>query len=121
MLKKLTATVAFAALATSATAQTFDAAAFYKGKNVTILVASSTGGGLDTYARLVGRHFQKHIPGAPTIVVQNMPGAGGNIVANHIFNTLRSYSRPTNEQLSNANSKPYEKTVPPDADLLNTK
>jgi tripartite-type tricarboxylate transporter receptor subunit TctC len=75
-----------AALATSATAQTFDAATFYKGKNVTILVASSTGGGLDTYARLVARHIQKHIPGAPTIVVQNMPGAGGNIVANNIYN-----------------------------------
>ena len=65
MLKKLIAATAFATLAPSVSAQTFDAAAFYKGKNVSILVASSTGGGLDTYARLVSRHFQKHIPGAP--------------------------------------------------------
>lgn len=87
MLKKLlTAGALAAALATPAMAQTFDAAAFYKGKNVNILVASSTGGGLDTYARLVSRHFHKHIPGTPTMVVQNLPGAGGNIVANNIYN-----------------------------------
>lgn len=82
----LTASALVAALTAPATAQTFDAAAFYKGKNVNILVASSTGGGLDTYARLVSRHFHKHIPGTPTMVVQNLPGAGGNIVANNIYN-----------------------------------
>ncbi len=87
MLKKLlTASALAAVLETPAMAQTFDAAAFYKGKNVNILVASSTGGGLDTYARLVSRHFHKHIPGTPTMVVQNLPGAGGNIVANNIYN-----------------------------------
>jgi tripartite-type tricarboxylate transporter receptor subunit TctC len=84
--KLLTASALAAALATPAQSQTFDAAAFYKGKNVNILVASSTGGGLDTYARLVSRHFHKHIPGTPTMVVQNLPGAGGNIVANNIYN-----------------------------------
>ena len=72
-------------LATPALAD-FDAAGFFAGKNVTVLVASSTGGGLDTYARLVSRHLGKHIPGKPTIVVQNMPGAGGNIVANNLYN-----------------------------------
>ncbi len=82
----LTASALVAALTAPAIAQTFDAAAFYKGKNVNILVASSTGGGLDTYARLVSRHFHKHIPGTPTMVVQNLPGAGGNIVANNIYN-----------------------------------
>jgi tripartite-type tricarboxylate transporter receptor subunit TctC len=81
MMKKIVA-LAFASLvATPALAQDY-----FAGKNVTILVASSTGGGLDTYARLVGRHFQKHIPGRPNIVVQNMPGAGGNIVAQNIYN-----------------------------------
>jgi tripartite-type tricarboxylate transporter receptor subunit TctC len=84
--KLLTASALAAVLETPAMAQTFDAAAFYKGKNVNILVASSTGGGLDTYARLVSRHFHKHIPGTPTMVVQNLPGAGGNIVANNIYN-----------------------------------
>ena len=86
MLKKLTVATALIFAAVPAFAQSFDPATFYKGKNLSILVASSTGGGLDTYARLVSRHIQKHVPGAPTIVVQNMPGAGGNIVANNLYN-----------------------------------
>src|SRR5262245_63815311 len=52
--------------------------AFYRGKTVTITVGSAVGGGYDTYARLVGRHLGRHIPGNPTIVVQNIPGAGSN-------------------------------------------
>lgn len=49
---------------------------FYKGKTVNIVVGFSPGGGYDTYARAVSRYITKHIPGQPTIVVQNMPGAG---------------------------------------------
>ncbi len=48
---------------------------FYKGKSVTIVVGYSAGGGYDQYARLVARHLGKHIPGNPTVIVQNMPGA----------------------------------------------
>lgn len=51
---------------------------FYRGKTVRITVGSAVGGGYDGYARLVARHFGKHIPGNPTIVVQNIPGAGGS-------------------------------------------
>jgi tripartite-type tricarboxylate transporter receptor subunit TctC len=60
-------------------------AQFYKGKTVTIAVGAAAGGGLDTYARLIGRHLGKHIPGSPTVIVSNMPGAGGQIAARHIF------------------------------------
>ncbi|MDB5650353.1 MAG: efflux transporter protein [Hyphomicrobiales bacterium] len=77
--------IAAASISTPAAAQ-FDPAAFYTGKTVTITVGSSTGGGLDTYARLVSRHLAKHIPGRPNVIVQNMPGAGGNIVASHLYN-----------------------------------
>ena len=49
---------------------------FYKGRTVTIIAGSAAGGGIDIYARLVGRHLGKHIPGAPSVIVQNMPGAG---------------------------------------------
>lgn len=66
-----------------ATAQ--DAAAFYKGKTVTIIAGSASGGGVDIYARLLGRHFPKHIPGNPTVVVQNMPGAGSLAAARHTY------------------------------------
>ena len=63
-----------------------DLASFYKGKQMTIVVGSSAGGGYDTYARLVGRHMGKHIPGNPIFIVQNMPGAGGNVSANYLYN-----------------------------------
>jgi tripartite-type tricarboxylate transporter receptor subunit TctC len=51
-------------------------AEFYKGKTITIVVGFSTGGGYDLYARMLARHMGKYIPGAPTVIVQNMPGAG---------------------------------------------
>ncbi len=63
-----------------------DVSSFYKGKQMTIIVGSSAGGGYDTYARLVGRHMGKHIPGNPIFIVQNMPGAGGNVSANYLYN-----------------------------------
>src|SRR5687767_16040934 len=59
---------------------------FYRGKTVAIVVGSGAGGGFDTTARLVSRHIGRHIPGAPTVIVQNMPGGGGLVAANHIFN-----------------------------------
>ncbi|HEY8580443.1 MAG TPA: hypothetical protein VIL72_11190, partial [Beijerinckiaceae bacterium] len=58
---------------------------FYKGKTLTILVGFSTGNGADSYARLLSRFMSKHVPGAPTIVVQNMPGAGSLTMANYLF------------------------------------
>ncbi len=67
-------------------AQAQDAVAeFYKGKQISLIVGSSAGGGYDTYARLLGRHLGKHIPGNPTIVPSNMPGAGSNAAAAHIY------------------------------------
>jgi tripartite-type tricarboxylate transporter receptor subunit TctC len=49
---------------------------YYKGKTVTVIVGFSPGGGYDTYARTFARYFNKHVPGAPNVIVQNMPGAG---------------------------------------------
>jgi tripartite-type tricarboxylate transporter receptor subunit TctC len=56
------------------------------GKTVSIIVGSGAGGGFDTTARLVARHIGRHIPGAPTVIVVNMPGGGGLIAANYLFN-----------------------------------
>jgi tripartite-type tricarboxylate transporter receptor subunit TctC len=58
--------------------------AFYRGKVVTIVVGSAVGGGFDTYARLVGRHLGRFIPGHPTVIVQNIPGAGSNKAASYV-------------------------------------
>ena len=81
----LAAGVCAAALACSgAAAQTADR--FYEGKTIRIVVALGTGGDYDNYARLAGRYLGKYIPGSPTIVVQNMPGAGGLLAANHLAN-----------------------------------
>jgi tripartite-type tricarboxylate transporter receptor subunit TctC len=63
-----------------------DVAAFYKGKTVTILAAHESGTGFDIYARALQRHLHRHIPGNPTVVVQNMPGAGGVVGANWLYN-----------------------------------
>jgi tripartite-type tricarboxylate transporter receptor subunit TctC len=52
-----------------------DPAAFYRGKTVRIVVGFSSGGGYDVYARVLARHIGRYIPGNPTVVVQNMPGA----------------------------------------------
>jgi tripartite-type tricarboxylate transporter receptor subunit TctC len=58
---------------------------FYRGKTVTILVGFSAGGGYDLYARLLGRHLGRHIPGNPTIAVQNMPGAGSLKATQNVY------------------------------------
>ena len=57
---------------------------FYRSKGLSISVGASAGGGIDLYARLVARHIGKHLPGSPTVVVQNMPGAGGLQQMNHL-------------------------------------
>ena len=72
-MKTFAAVTASFLLAAPAAAQ--DAATFYKGKTVRLVVGFTPGGGYDVYARALGRHFGRHIPGNPTVVVQNMPGA----------------------------------------------
>jgi tripartite-type tricarboxylate transporter receptor subunit TctC len=58
---------------------------FYKGKTVNIIVGFGPGGGYDQYARMLGRFLGKYIPGQPSVVVQNMEGAGSVRAANHVF------------------------------------
>ncbi len=58
---------------------------FYKGKTVSLVVSSSTGGGYDTLARLLTRFIARHLPGQPNIVIRNMPGAGGIVATNHLY------------------------------------
>ena len=58
---------------------------FYRGKSVTVLVGFTAGGGYDVYARLLGRHIGRHIPGNPSVVVQNMPGAGSLKATQYVY------------------------------------
>jgi tripartite-type tricarboxylate transporter receptor subunit TctC len=77
------ALLALAALPLSAGAQP------YAGKTLTIIVGYKAGGGYDATARVLARHLPKHIPGKPTVIVQNMPGANSMIAANHVYNVAR--------------------------------
>ena len=56
----------------------------FAGRQVTVLITVSAGGGTDTQARLVGRFLQRHLPGAPAILFVNMPGAAGVVATNHL-------------------------------------
>ena len=59
---------------------------FYKGRTVQVVVGFTAGGGYDLYARVLARHMGKHIPGNPSVVTQNMPGAGSLKAANYLYN-----------------------------------
>ena len=74
--------------ASAAHAQTV--ADFYRGKRITLVTSASVGGGYDQYARLLAKHMQRHIPGEPTIIVQNMVGAEGLRAANFLYNVARA-------------------------------
>ena len=63
-----------------------DVADFYKGKSVNIVVGHEVATGFDVYARVLQRHLGRHIPGNPSIVVQNMVGASGLTAANWLYN-----------------------------------
>ena len=102
--------VAVLTLTAPARAQTVEE--FYRGRSITVLVGFTAGGGYDLYARLLGRHIGRYIPGNPTIVVQNMPGAGSMKAAQFVYGvaakdglTLASVSRGiVTEPLLNATS-----------------
>ena len=71
-------------LTTPAAAQTVEE--FYKDRQINIIVGFAPGGAYDPYARAVARHLPRHLPGAPSIVIKNMQGAGSVIAANHLYN-----------------------------------
>jgi tripartite-type tricarboxylate transporter receptor subunit TctC len=79
----LAAAIGLAVAAPAALAQSFS------GKTVTIIVGYKPGGGYDATARMLARHLPKHLPGNPTVIVQNMPGANSVIAANHVYNVAK--------------------------------
>ena len=65
------------------------AAPFYEGKTIHVIVGQAAGGGFDTYTRTMARHMGKYIPGNPSIIVENMTGAGSLIAANHLYKVAK--------------------------------
>jgi len=62
---------------------------FYKGKTIRLIVGLAPGGGFDTYSRVIARHMGKHIPGHPTTIVDNMPGAASLLAANYVYKVAK--------------------------------
>lgn len=88
MIRPLTATVLACAAVLAAAAPTRADAVedFFKDKRIELVISSTVGGGNDLSARLIARHFTRNMPGNPTVVPRNMPGAGGVTMANHLYN-----------------------------------
>lgn len=87
LIAKLGAAIAVIGVALSAPAVRAAAADFYRGKTLQILVSSGAGAdSYDSLSRLVARHIGSHLPGDPAVIVQNMPGAGGILAANQLYN-----------------------------------
>lgn len=85
IMRSISATLLFLAVASPAVAQT--PAEFYRGKTVSLLVGFGPGGEDDLWARTVSRHLMTHIPGNPNVVPVHTPGSGGLLVANRLYNT----------------------------------
>ena len=107
------------ALALTASAHAQSVEEFYRGRTVNILVGFTAGGGYDLYARLLGRHIGRFIPGKPAVVVQNMPGAGSMKATQYVYGvaakdglTLATVSRGmvTEPLLNAANFEPAKLT-----------
>jgi len=79
------AQAALAACLIAAPARAEEAAEFYDGRTLTLVLSSAVGGGYDAMSRILAQHLSKHLPGEPTIVVQNMPGAGGISTTNYLY------------------------------------
>jgi tripartite-type tricarboxylate transporter receptor subunit TctC len=83
MMRRIWVTMWLAALPLGAVA---GAADFYKDRTITFIIGSAPGGGYDTYSRLIASHLGRHISGQPTIIPQNVPGAGSIRAANYLYN-----------------------------------
>src|SRR4029450_2243513 len=83
---KLAATALFAALAVATPGNARPPAEFYRGKQIKLVVGTAAGQDYDLWARLIGRHITRHIPGNPSLIVENMPGAGHIVATNHLYN-----------------------------------
>src|SRR5215212_62348 len=81
-MKLCVSVLALSCIATPSHAQKVD----FSGQKITLAIATPSGGGYDLYGRLVARHLGKFLPGDPTLVPQNMPGAGSLLAANWLAN-----------------------------------
>ncbi len=99
-MQNLIACLALVSVCFSTLAHAQSGKSFFEGKTVTLFAGSSAGGGTDITARLIARHMERHIPGKPTVLVVNKPGAGGMIAVNELYNR----SKPDGLTMSTMNT-----------------
>jgi len=85
----LFAAILASAVAVASPVQSQTLEQFYKGKNINLIIGYSAGGGYDVYARVIARHLGKHIPGNPSTLVDNMPGAASMLAANYVYKVAK--------------------------------
>jgi tripartite-type tricarboxylate transporter receptor subunit TctC len=95
-------------------AQAQSVAEFYRGKTIEFLIGAAAAGGYDVVGRLIASHMPRHIPGQPTIVVRNMPGATGLIMTNHLYNVARRDGTAIGMPTSNVPLEPRLRLISPD-------
>jgi tripartite-type tricarboxylate transporter receptor subunit TctC len=108
----------FGALAASSAARSDPVADFYRGKTIELSIAGAAAGGYDVAARTVADHMSRHIPGNPTIVVRNMPGAAGLVVTNYLYNVAKRDGTAIGMPTSNIPIEPRLKLLSPDGSKL---
>ena len=102
------------ALALSADARAEAVAEFYRGKTIELLIGGAVGGGYDLAGRTVAGHIGRHIPGNPTLVVRNLPGATSLIMTNQLYNVAKRDGTVIGMPLSNIPLEPRLKLISPD-------
>ena len=97
---------------TAARAETV--ADFYRGKTIELAIAGAPAGGYDVAARTLANHYSRHIPGNPTVIVKNMPGAAGLVVTNYLYNVAKRDGTVIGMPTSNVPIEPRLKLLSPD-------
>jgi tripartite-type tricarboxylate transporter receptor subunit TctC len=87
---------------------------FYRGKTIELAIAGAPAGGYDVAARTLANHYSRHIPGNPTVIVKNMPGAAGLVVANYLYNVAKRDGTVIGMPTSNVPIEPRLKLLSPD-------
>ena len=102
------------ALAATNTAHAETVADFYRGKTIELAIAGAAAGGYDVAARTIANHISRHIPGNPTVIVKNMPGAAGLVVTNYLYNVAKRDGTVIGMPTSNVPLEPRLKLLSPD-------
>ena len=109
-------TIVFSTISAPTQAETVEA--FYRGKSIDFLIGAAAGGGYDVAGRAVAQHIGRHIPGAPQIVVRNMPAASSLVMTNHLYNIAKRDGTVIGMTNNNIPIEPRLRLLSPDGSNL---